>query len=266
MASPVKILCVDDEQNVLNSLKRLFLDDDYIILTTNSGLDGIALQEKENAQIVISDYRMPTMSGVEFLREINKKWPDTVRIVLSGYADTSAIVSAINEGQIYKFIPKPWNDDELKVTIANAVERYNLAKQNRQLSEELARKNEELERLLKERSNTLELRNEMLKNFQNIIDALPIGVIGIDRDLTLVQANKVWFRTMSDNFSLLGRSVREFMPAEIFPLLEKIRTQGRGLSRMNINGVQGRLIGSRLQGSHEQEGIIFVFIREDDIL
>ncbi|NLI29936.1 MAG: response regulator [Nitrospiraceae bacterium] len=266
MNRPVKILCVDDEQNVLNALRRLFLDDDYVILTANSGPDGLALQETEQAQVIISDYRMPSMNGVEFLREVNKKWPDTVRIVLSGYADTSAIVSAINEGQIYKFIPKPWNDDELKVTIANAVERYDLAKRNRELSEELTRKNAELERLLRERTSTLELRSEMLKNFQNIIDALPVGVLGIDRDLTLVHANEVWFRTMSGDFSILGRTVTQFMPPEIVPLLEKIRTDGRGLVRMTVNGVPGRLIGSLLHGPQEQEGIIFVFIREDDIL
>lgn len=266
MNRPVKILCVDDEQNVLNALRRLFLDDDYVILTANSGPDGPALQETEQAQVIISDYRMPSMNGVEFLREVNKKWPDTVRIVLSGYADTSAIVSAINEGQIYKFIPKPWNDDELKVTIANAVERYDLAKRNRELSEELTRKNAELERLLRERTSTLELRSEMLKNFQNIIDALPVGVLGIDRDLTLVHANEVWFRTMSGDFSILGRTVTQFMPPEIVPLLEKIRTDGRGLVRMTVNGVPGRLIGSLLHGPQEQEGIIFVFIREDDIL
>ncbi len=73
---------------------------------------------------------MPNMNGVEFLREVRTRWPDTVRIVLSGYADTASIVSAINEGEIYRFIPKPWNDDDLKVTIANAIERYHLLKKN----------------------------------------------------------------------------------------------------------------------------------------
>lgn len=266
MNAPIKILCVDDEQNVLNALRRLFLDDDYEILTANSATEGLALQDVEQAQIIISDYRMPSMTGVEFLREVNKKWPDTVRIVLSGYADTSAIVSAINEGQIYKFVPKPWNDDELKVTIANAIDLYYLAKTNRELSEELKRKNAELELLLSERTSTLELRSEMLKNFQNIIDAIPVGVFGIDRDLILVQSNDVWFQTMSGDFTILGRNVTEFMPHEITPLIETIRTDGRGQVKMTVNGVSGRLIGSCLHSAQGQEGIIFVFIREDDIL
>jgi len=130
MNGEIKILCVDDEPNVLNALKRLFLDEPYTILTAASGQEGLEIIEKENVQIIISDYRMPGMNGVDFLKEARKKWPDTVRIVLSGYADTAAIVSAINEGQIYKFVPKPWNDEELKVTISNAIERYHLFKKN----------------------------------------------------------------------------------------------------------------------------------------
>ncbi len=127
MEEQIRILLVDDERNVLRSLQRTFLDEDYEILTACSGSEGLSILESVSpVQVIISDYRMPEMNGVDFLREVCKKWPDTVRIVLSGYADTVSIVSAINDGEIYKFIPKPWNDDELKVAIANALERYYL--------------------------------------------------------------------------------------------------------------------------------------------
>ena len=117
MGEPTRILCVDDEQNVLRSLTRLFLDDPYEILTAASGAEGLLiLDQTGTVPVVISDYRMPGMNGVEFLSEVRKWWPETVRIVLSGYADTGAIVSAINEGQIYRFVAKPWNEDELQVT------------------------------------------------------------------------------------------------------------------------------------------------------
>src|SRR5664279_3494055 len=125
MEEQIRILLVDDEKNVLKALERTFLDEEYEILKASSGIDGLSILESVSpVQVVISDYRMPEMNGVDFLREVCKKWPDTVRIVLSGYADTASIVSAINEGEIYKFISKPWNDDELKVAIANALERY----------------------------------------------------------------------------------------------------------------------------------------------
>ncbi len=144
----IKILFVDDEKNVLNALQRLFLDDDYTILLASSGEEGLeVLKEEENVQIVISDYRMLGMNGVTFLKEVCKFWPDTVRIVLSGYADTTAVISAINDGEIYKFIPKPWNDDELKVTIFNAIERYDLYKKNKILIQQLSNKQAELKSL-----------------------------------------------------------------------------------------------------------------------
>ncbi|MFA6284152.1 MAG: response regulator, partial [Desulfurivibrionaceae bacterium] len=148
MTENVTILCVDDEANVLKSLKRLFLDEEYEILTAESGKEGLALLEQhEPVQVVISDYRMPEMDGVAFFKEVHERWPDTVRIVLSGYADTAVVVAAINEGQVYKFIPKPWNDDELKVAIAKALERYFLVKANNELNEELRQANDELSRI-----------------------------------------------------------------------------------------------------------------------
>jgi two-component system NtrC family sensor kinase len=106
MEEEIKILCVDDEPNVFNSVRRLFLDSGYTILAANSARDGLGILEDGDIQIVISDYRMPNINGVEFLRGVCIRWPDTVRIALSGYADTASIVSAINEGEIYRFIPK----------------------------------------------------------------------------------------------------------------------------------------------------------------
>jgi len=121
MGEPTRILCVDDERNILRSLTRPFLDDPYEILTAPSGAERLLiLAQSGTVPVVISDYRMPGMNGVEFLSEVRKRWPETVRIVLSGYADTGAIVSAINEGQIYRFVAKPWNEDELRVAVANA--------------------------------------------------------------------------------------------------------------------------------------------------
>ena len=146
MDEQVRILCVDDEKNVLRALERLFLDTDYEIITAISGDEGIdVLRNTRPVQIVISDYRMPGMNGVDFLREVCKYWPDTIRMVLSGYADVSVIVDAINEGQIYRFMPKPWNDEELKVAVSNALDRYFMQQENLQLARELETKNWELQ-------------------------------------------------------------------------------------------------------------------------
>ena len=198
MGEPIRILCIDDEQNVLRSLKRLFLDDPYEVLTAPSGAEGLLiLAQSETVPVVISDYRMPGMNGVEFLSEVRKRWPETVRIVLSGYADTGAIVSAINEGQIYRFVAKPWNDDELRVTVANALERYDLGRKNLELTEELRRKNDELtalnrdlERRVVERTEALTTQNRLLTESLGILDNLPMAIVGMDPQGTVFQCNR----------------------------------------------------------------------------
>jgi len=145
MDEQIRILLVDDEVNVLRALERTFLDEEYELLTASSGSEGLSiLRDVSPVQVVVSDYRMPQMNGVDFLREVRRRWPDTVRIVLSGYADTAVVISAINEGEIYKFIAKPWNDDELRIAIINALERYSLNKKNIELTEALSAKIEEL--------------------------------------------------------------------------------------------------------------------------
>lgn len=145
MSESIKLLCVDDERNVLRALERIFMDYDYEILTAASGEAGLALfEDNPDIQVVISDYRMPGMNGVEFLRQVCQQHPDTVRIVLSGYADTASVVAAINEGQIYKFVSKPWSDEELRQTVAKAVESFALHHQNQNMEKELEALKKEL--------------------------------------------------------------------------------------------------------------------------
>jgi two-component system NtrC family sensor kinase len=273
MDENVSILCVDDEANVLRALERLFIDDDgYEIHTATSGEEGLALlQQIAPVHLVISDYRMPVMNGVDFLREVCKKWPDTVRIVLSGYADTAAIVSAINEGEIYKFIPKPWNDDELKVTINNAIERYFLHKKNSELLAQLKVKNEELEtingnleRIVVDRTATLLLQNRILGTAQNILDALPVAVFGMDMEGLIVQCNqKVLEFYQREKADILGKNRREFLSAEVNALIEGVCDGQPFAERLLIDGAQLRVRGTCLKNK-DQQGVIVVFDREND--
>jgi len=225
MDETVKILCVDDERNVLKALRRLFLDEDrYEIFTAESGEAGLQLLAQQPAiQLVISDYRMPGLNGVEFLRRVREQWPDTVRMVLSGYADTAAVVEAINTGQIYKFIPKPWNDDELRTTVGKALEHYALYRRNIRLSAELQEKNEELrninenlEMLVEERTAELELRNQILSVSQQVLDVLPVAVVGVDPEGMIAQSNEQASRLFDHAVGeMLGCNRREILPAPV---------------------------------------------------
>jgi len=234
MAEITKILCVDDERNVLKSLRRLFMDhDDYEILIAESGEEGLeAMAENDDISLVISDYRMPGMNGVDFLSQVYEGWPDTIRIVLSGYADTAAVVEAINLGRIYKFIPKPWNDEELKSTVGVALQHRELKLQNDHLNVELQKKNLELqemndnlEKKVQQRTEALEIRNKVLAVSQGVLDVLPIAVFGIDPEQMIAQCNDM----AQDLFPIggmgpLGTSRSDVFSDELNQLVDSLGT------------------------------------------
>ena len=268
----IRILCVDDEGNVLKSLKRVFLDDDYEILTASSGEEGIEiLKNKQPVQVVISDYRMPGMDGVEFLRTVYDNWPDTVRIVLSGYADTGSVVEAINEGQIYKFIPKPWNDDDLRVTVTNALEKYFLQKHNRKLAKELKEKNMQLqeinrnlEKLVEERTEELVFKNMVMERAQNILNALPVGVAGIDPSGLIVQANKRFADLMGLKFEPIGLPSEEVFPQKLLGFISTLKEPNKEIEgHIILNGREVSIRGVFMKYQNGQRGLIIVISRTD---
>jgi len=249
MAEQVRILCVDDEQNVLRALTRLFLDDPYEILTAPSGAEGLLILDRYGAvPVVISDHRMPGMSGVEFLTEVRNRWPDTVRIVLSGYADTGAVVSAINEGQIYRFVAKPWNEDELRVTVVNALERYDLGRKNVELAEELRRKNDELtalnrdlERRVVERTEALTTQNRLLTESLGILDNLPMAVVGMDPQGTVFQCNRKGMVCFGSRIGpVIGANRRDVLTESQNRLVDEVLEKSRGAGGGIASAVDGK--------------------------
>lgn len=135
------VLLVDDERNILNSLERALRREGYRILTAESGPEGLVHVRNNKVALVISDHRMPGMDGAEFLSKVKEASPETVRFMLTGYAELKAVVSAINKGEVSRYITKPWNDDELKAAAKEAVERFNLVEENRKLSEVVKEQN-----------------------------------------------------------------------------------------------------------------------------
>ena len=119
------ILFVDDEQMVLCSLQRGFLDEPYNLLFADSGQKALDLLEHNEVHIVVTDMRMPEMSGLEFLKIVKSRWPDVVRVILSGFTDRQAMIDAINQGEIFKFITKPWRlEEDFKLVIQQAARYY----------------------------------------------------------------------------------------------------------------------------------------------
>ncbi len=143
-----KVLFVDDEANILKAINRLFIeDDDLEIMTAAGGEEGLAiLRDNPDVALIVSDQRMPGMSGVEFLAASREIVPNALRMVLTGYADIEAAVDAINRGGACRYISKPWDDEALRAAVRDGVERFRLMEENRHLHEVIRRKNEELAR------------------------------------------------------------------------------------------------------------------------
>jgi YesN/AraC family two-component response regulator len=142
-----KILLVDDERNILNSLKRELTNELYQVLTADNGYEALKILQENNIALIISDMRMPEMDGVTFLKQAEQINEKTVKIILSGYADSKTILAAINDGHIYRFIVKPWDRKELSVIVKQALEYYDLKNDKENLIIELNKKNEQLLKL-----------------------------------------------------------------------------------------------------------------------
>jgi len=142
-----RLLLVDDEPGIVRALGRVFRQENYEIVTAGSGQEGLERLAEGPVHLVISDFMMPGMNGAQFLHEVKLRSPDTIRIMLTGHANTDAVMGAINDGAVYKFILKPWNDDDLRVTVALALEQFDLIARNRALKTENDKKSKEISAL-----------------------------------------------------------------------------------------------------------------------
>jgi putative nucleotidyltransferase with HDIG domain len=182
-----KILFVDDEENILRSLQRLFMDEEVEVFTASSGPEGLAILTREKEiGVIVSDQRMPEMTGVDFLEKSKAISPQAIRILLTGYADVNAAIDAINRGGTFRYLNKPWNDEELVQTVKGAVQMYRLHSENKRLAgivkkqnAELKKWNTELETIVQEQTMDLQKSYDSLRavnsrlraNFKNTIVA-----------------------------------------------------------------------------------------------
>ena len=149
-ANSINILYVDDEVNNLIAFKANFRLD-YQIFTAESAEEGMKILRENKIQIIITDQRMPEQTGVEFLERAIKEFPEAIRILLTGYTDINVVIDAINKGQIFRYLMKPFNDVEIKMIIENAAEVYNLREENKELLKKLLTVNEQLEFMLRQK-------------------------------------------------------------------------------------------------------------------
>lgn len=232
------LLLVDDEDNITSALVRLLRRDGYTILRANGGKAGLELLAQHKVGVIISDQRMPEMTGVEFLSKVKELYPDTVRIVLSGYTELNSVTDAINRGAIYKFLTKPWEDELLRANVEEAFRYHEMKMENVRLSQELHQANEKLLEINRDLEQRVEkktrevMRNlDVLRVSQEILEHLPVAVIGIGEDGMIAIANHTARQLLAGAGKppLLGEMANDVLPAELlnFIAAEKC-TPGEG--------------------------------------
>jgi response regulator RpfG family c-di-GMP phosphodiesterase len=168
--APVCVLCVDDEPGILSALRRALRGDGTRVLTSQGGPQALEVLEREPVDIVISDMRMPGMDGAELLERVHQRWPATIRVLLTGYADTGAAVAAINRGRIFRYLTKPWDDAELRSVVRQGLDLLHLERERARLEAVTVRQNlqlrdanDRLEQRVQQRTLELAHANDSLK-------------------------------------------------------------------------------------------------------
>ncbi|MES2115683.1 MAG: EAL domain-containing protein [Pseudomonadota bacterium] len=221
------LLLVDDEQNIVSSLKRLLRKDDYQIYTANSGQEGLDVLAQHAVDVIVSDQRMPGMLGADFLRKAKLLYPDTIRIMLSGYTELQSVTDAVNEGAIYKFLTKPWEDELLRGHIAQAFQLKEIADDNERLhlevrtaNHELAAANRRMEELLLRKERQISRDEISLNVAHELLQHLPLPVIGMDDAGMIAFINGAAAALFQHSGALLGNEACMVLP-ELFPDAEQ---------------------------------------------
>lgn len=214
------LLLVDDEPSILSSLRRLLRNEDYRILTANSGSEGLQVLAEHSVDVIVSDQRMPGMTGVEFLRAVRQLRPDTVRIVLSGFTELQTVTDAVNAGAIYKFLTKPWDDEQLRGHIREAFSYSAMANDNRLLAlevrtanQKLAEMNRQLQTVLAQQRSEIEHGEISLDIVREALGNVPLPVLASDDLGTVVLANHAARALFANYEPVLGSDIRDLFPA-----------------------------------------------------
>jgi len=217
---PRTLLLVDDEPNVLASLKRLFRRDGHIIYTANGGAEGLEVLAKQKIDVIMSDQRMPGMTGVEFLRAAKAQYPETIRIILSGYAELQYVTEAINDGAIYRFLTKPWDDEQLRAQVQRAFEHSELHEKNQQLDMKIRANNRDLVAINRQLTEAIATKRKQIDRdevslaiVREALQLVPTPMVGVDDEGLMIFINGATEVLFAQHGPLVGMELSEALPA-----------------------------------------------------
>ncbi|MDR1350202.1 MAG: response regulator [Zoogloeaceae bacterium] len=265
---PRTLLLVDDKADVLAALRRLLRPDGYKILTALGGAAGLDILKKQPVDVILSEQRMQHMSGVEFLSQARLVQPDCVRMALTGYLEIQSIAKTVNEGAIYKFLTKPWDDEQLRATLREAFVYKELADDNRRLAAELSRANQNLilanqrlQALLEEKQHQLARDEKVLDVLHEVMQILPLPLLGVDDSGMIATTNEAARQAFGDNGEvlLLGQQISALLPPESLRAADADKRE-RG-SAFTAPNARAYTLFCRALGQHSAaSGRLFIFI------
>lgn len=259
---PRTLLLVDDEEHILSALRRVFRRDGYKVLTATSGEQALSLLATTEVDVIVSDQRMPGMAGVDFLRRAKELWPDTIRMTLSGFTDLQTIIDAVNEGAVFKFLTKPWDDERLREHVARAFRQKELADENRRLTQALARAsieqaslNRRMTSLLAQQRQQAELVEAGAGGARDLLELMPAAVLGIDPEGTLAYLNERASEIFPQALGGLGQPPA----AELARVLDQLR-EGPPQGLVTLGAQQWRGWLRHIDGAEFDRGDLLVLL------
>lgn len=238
------ILCVDDEPGIARAIRRILKTEPVNVLIAASGPEGLDILRKQTVSLILTDYRMPEMNGIEFLEQAASLCPDAFRMILTGYAEAHVLVEAVNRGQIYKILYKPFQEEDIKLTVRSGLEHHARNCENRVLLEELAQRNKQLAILNQKLKTGLEgtkadltISSTALGMAQQLLNEIPAAVIGMEPSGQIVFANRlanIWFapQTPLRISSLVGTWTSDVLPEPIQEHLKEMIAAPRRKTKM----------------------------------
>src|SRR4051812_22179833 len=212
------LLVVDDEVDVLESLRHLF-HRKYRVLTASSGADAVELLRQHDVHLILSDQRMPGMSGDVFLGHARRMQPDAIRMLFTGYADIQAVINAVNEGNIFRYILKPWDAADLEATIRQAAEQYELLAERKRLIAELQGANAKLTRANQELAEAGQIKSAFIEVASHEFNTPITLVLGLSELLRLMDPDRPeQERAIIDRIAASARQLARLVASTLTPM------------------------------------------------
>ena len=216
-----KILVVDDETNVARSIRRLLKSCGFEVLLADDGDSALdTLRDHPDIAVIVSDQRMPKMSGSELLAKVAADFPDVIRIILTGYAEFDSVRDAVNRGNIFRFLLKPWDDEELVACVTQGAQYFQVAQENHRLQQALQLANQNLEHKVAQRTRALNMNIRSLERYEKIVEKIPLGILCVSDDDMVALSNEALMNLLDVQSAIEGIPYQKVLPVELHPLID----------------------------------------------